>query len=218
MQPPRPRAVSKPTVRLTSAELLARPLLARPTSGFDGGTVREASAQRHEQDENATRSTTAASTRSFSNSPSSAHRPSTTPHHNSNMKVLSIVSLALAADQVAAHGYLSQPAAPFVSGINTKYNALITESIDPAFAGKKWDDNPVANTKMFTDSFASSAFKTLGAMLDTAVPDCGNTLLSGTRVDVSSLSSMKWQNDQEQQGFVSSHHVRDLASFVVIGC
>ncbi|KAL4141208.1 hypothetical protein PRNP1_014330 [Phytophthora ramorum] len=115
-------------------------------------------------------------------------------------------AVALLAHQVSAHGYLSQPAAYFPNGIDTKYNGLLTESCDPAFAGLKWNDNPEANTAMFTKSFPKSQFKTLRALMDTAAPDCGNTALTGTAVDVSSLSSMKWQNDQEQKGFIDSHH------------
>ncbi|EGZ21309.1 hypothetical protein PHYSODRAFT_262844 [Phytophthora sojae] len=115
-------------------------------------------------------------------------------------------AIALLAHSVDAHGYLTQPAAYFPYGINTKYNAIMTESCDPAFAGLKWNDNPEANTAMFTKSFPNSQFKTLRAMMDTAASDCGNTALTGSPVDVSSLSSMKWQNDQEQMGFIDSHH------------
>ncbi|KAE8989987.1 hypothetical protein PR001_g20793 [Phytophthora rubi] len=115
-------------------------------------------------------------------------------------------AISLVAHSVNAHGYLSQPAAYFPNGINTKYNAILTESCDPAFSGLKWNDSPQANTAMFTKSFPNSQFKTLRAMMDTAASDCGNTALTGSPVDVSSLSSMKWQNDQEQMGFIDSHH------------
>ncbi|RLN96906.1 hypothetical protein BBJ28_00018649 [Nothophytophthora sp. Chile5] len=122
------------------------------------------------------------------------------------MKVLSVVSLVLLTHEANAHGYLSQPAADFPNGIETKYNALLTESSDPAFAGLKWNDSPEANTAMFTRSFPNSRFKSLKALLDTAAPDCGNTVLTGSPVDVSSMGSMKWQNDQEHMGFIASHH------------
>jgi hypothetical protein len=115
-------------------------------------------------------------------------------------------SVALLAHQVSAHGYLSQPKAYFPNGINTAYNALLTESSDPAFSGLKWNDSPEANTAMFTKSFPNSQFKTLRALMDTAAPDCGNTALTGDPVDVSSLSSMTWQNDQERVGLIASHH------------
>ncbi|POM74703.1 Hypothetical protein PHPALM_8299, partial [Phytophthora palmivora] len=117
-----------------------------------------------------------------------------------------IVAVALLASQVSAHGYLSQPAAYFPNGIDTSYNGLLTESCDAAFSGLKWNDNPEANTAMFTKSFPNSQFKTLRAMMDTVASDCGKTSLSSTPVDVSSISSMKWQNDQEQKGFIDSHH------------
>uniref|UniRef100_K3WLN8 Uncharacterized protein n=1 Tax=Globisporangium ultimum (strain ATCC 200006 / CBS 805.95 / DAOM BR144) TaxID=431595 RepID=K3WLN8_GLOUD len=123
------------------------------------------------------------------------------------MKVFAVASLALAAQQVSAHGYISSPAARFQPGaMQTNYVKTISESINPAFAGKKWNDNPEANAKMFTTAFASSSYKSLREMLDSAVPDCGFTLTDGTPVDVSSLKSMKWQNDQEQKGFIDSHH------------
>ncbi|GMF27081.1 unnamed protein product [Phytophthora lilii] len=119
---------------------------------------------------------------------------------------IAISTLALAAHSVNAHGYLSQPAANFPNGIDTSYNALLTESSDPAFAGLKWNDNPEANTAMFTKTFPKTQFKTLRALMDTAAKDCGKTVLTGTPVDVSALKSMKWQNDQEKKGFVTSHH------------
>ncbi|KAE9190414.1 hypothetical protein PF004_g21909 [Phytophthora fragariae] len=120
--------------------------------------------------------------------------------------VVATTAISIVAHSVNAHGYLSQPAAYFPNSINTKYNATLTESCDPAFSGLKWNDSPQANTAMFTKSFPNSQFKTLRAMMDTAASDCGNTALTGSPVDVSSLSSMKWQNDQEQMGFIDSHH------------
>lgn len=123
------------------------------------------------------------------------------------MKVAFVASLALAAQQVSAHGYISSPAAKFQPGVmTTNYVKIITESVNPAFAGKKWNDNPEANTKMFTSAFANAGYDSLRDMLDDAVPGCGFTLTDGTPVDVSSLKSMKWQNDQEQKGFIDSHH------------
>ncbi|KAG7386183.1 hypothetical protein PHYBOEH_008767 [Phytophthora boehmeriae] len=123
------------------------------------------------------------------------------------MKFLSLVTLTLGADLVNGHGYLSQPAASFQGGaVVTKYEALMTESCDPAFAGLKWDDNPEANTATFASAFPNSQFDTLRALMDSAAPSCGNTVTTGAPVDVSSLSSMKWQNDQEMAGFIDSHH------------
>lgn len=120
--------------------------------------------------------------------------------------IVTTAALAFLADKANAHGYLAQPAANFPNGINTKYNAILTASCDPAFSGLKWDDSPEKNTATFTSAFPNSQYKTLRALMDTAATDCGNTALTGTPVDVSSLSSMKWQNDQEQMGFIDSHH------------
>ncbi|KAL4108333.1 hypothetical protein PRIC1_000051 [Phytophthora ramorum] len=123
------------------------------------------------------------------------------------MKFLVITSMAAIFQQVNAHGYLSQPAAAFQGGsVATSYNAILTESSDPAFAGLKWDDSPETNTATFTNAFPNSKYNTLRDLLDTAAPTCGNTLTTGSPVDVSSLNSMKWQNDQEMKGFIESHH------------
>ncbi|KAE9087410.1 hypothetical protein PF010_g19740 [Phytophthora fragariae] len=110
--------------------------------------------------------------------------------------VVATTAISIVAHSVNAHGYLSQPAAHFPHGVDTKYNAILTGSCDPAFSGINWDDSPEANTAMFTKSFPNSQFKTLRAMMDTAASDCGSTDLTGSPVDVSSLSSMKWQNDK----------------------
>ncbi|KAL3663490.1 hypothetical protein V7S43_011378 [Phytophthora oleae] len=121
--------------------------------------------------------------------------------------IVATSAVALLASQVHAHGYLSQPAAYFPNGIDTSYNGILTESCDAAFSGLKWNDSPEANTAMFTKSFPNSQFKTLKAMMDTVASDCGKTSLTGkAAVDVSSLSSMTWQNDQERMGFIESHH------------
>ncbi|KAG1708892.1 hypothetical protein DVH05_022524 [Phytophthora capsici] len=132
-------------------------------------------------------------------------KPNQTPQPTMKL-IVATSAVALLASQVHAHGYLSQPAAYFPNGIDTSYNGILTESCDAAFGGLKWNDSPEANTAMFTKSFPNSQFKTLKAMMDTAAPDCGKTSLTGKApVDVSSLKSMTWQNDQEQKGFIDSH-------------
>ncbi|GAB9472559.1 hypothetical protein Gpo141_00009735 [Globisporangium polare] len=142
----------------------------------------------------------------LSDSPRTPQQP-LSPTTTSNMKVIAVASLALMAQQVSAHGYISSPAAKFLPGVmTTNYVKIITESDNAAFQGKKWNDNPEANTKMFTTTFAKTGYKSLKEMLDKSVPGCGNTVTDGTPVDVSSLKSMKWQNDQEQKGFIDSHH------------
>jgi hypothetical protein len=120
--------------------------------------------------------------------------------------LLGFACLAVGVQQVSAHGYLSQPAAYFPNGINTSYTARINEASDSAFAGLKWNDSPDFNTATFTAAFPKTRFKTLRDLLDPAEPTCGNTVTTGSPVDVSSLQTMKWQNDQERVGFVASHH------------
>lgn len=136
---------------------------------------------------------------------SKSHRPDSTLE---NMKLLGLISISLAASEVSAHGYLSQPPAAFKNGyLNTSCTATINASVDAAFAGKTWDDDPVVNTFNFINSFTVSKFKTLRDLIDPVEPDCGNTVLTGEPIDVSSFHSMKWQNDQLREGFIASHHV-----------
>jgi hypothetical protein len=118
-----------------------------------------------------------------------------------------VASTALLAASVDAHGYLSQPLAKFAAGwVDTSFDGKIDSSTQPApFAGKKWNDNPTNNAITFTAAFKQSKYKNLKEMLDPVGPTCGKTVLTGPAIDVSSMRSVKWQNDQERQGFVKSH-------------
>lgn len=118
-------------------------------------------------------------------------------------------SAALLASSVDAHGYLVQPAAKFKPGVmNTNYLKTITaDDLGAPFAGKKWNDSPTANSNMWTSSYAESKYATTGirTFMDEAAPDCGFTLTDGAAVDVSSMRSVQWANDQERKGFITSH-------------
>lgn len=131
------------------------------------------------------------------------------------MNVLpSLVLLVLGVCQVGAHGILTQPAATFRDNyFNTSYTAWTDFNIDWAFGGKKWDNDPLTNQETFAASFPTSRFRTLREMLDLVEPTCGNTVLTGQRVDVSWLHSIKWQNDEFHEGFIASHHVGLLTTF-----
>ncbi|EGZ27273.1 hypothetical protein PHYSODRAFT_476077 [Phytophthora sojae] len=114
---------------------------------------------------------------------------------------------ALAFKSADAHGYISNPAAQFVDSTKSTYYAkTITADVNSAFGGLKWDDSPEANTATFTSSFAKAGYSSLRDMLDQQVTDCANTRTDVSPVDVSGLTTMSWQNDQEQKGFIDSHH------------
>ncbi|KAF1331517.1 hypothetical protein FI667_g4058, partial [Globisporangium splendens] len=117
-------------------------------------------------------------------------------------------SLAAMAPSADAHGYISFPKAQYKDPAKaTDYNAIITASINKAFAGKKWNDNPTANANTFTAAFKKSGYTSLRQMLDKKVPGCQNSRTDITPVNVKGATSMKWQNDWEHKGFIDSHHV-----------
>ncbi|RLN91741.1 hypothetical protein BBJ28_00015282 [Nothophytophthora sp. Chile5] len=118
-----------------------------------------------------------------------------------------LATAALAFATADAHGYISKPAAQFVDPTkSTYYVKTITADVNGAFGGLKWDDSPEANTATFTSSFANAGYSSLRDMLDQQVSDCGNTRTDVSPVDVSGQSVLNWQNDQEQKGFIDSHH------------
>ncbi|KAF4315387.1 hypothetical protein BBO99_00009400 [Phytophthora kernoviae] len=117
------------------------------------------------------------------------------------------IMAALMISSTDAHGYISKPAAQFVDpSTSTYYAKTITADVNSAFGGLKWDDSPEANTAIFTSSFANAGYSSLRDMLDQQVTDCANTRTDVSPVDVSGLTTMNWQNDQEQKGFIDSHH------------
>ncbi|CAI5720888.1 unnamed protein product [Peronospora farinosa] len=118
-----------------------------------------------------------------------------------------VAMAAFAFNTVDAHGYVSNPLAKFVDeSILTKYVKTITADVNSAFGGLKWDDSPEANVATFTSAFVNTGYKSLRDMLDQQVSDCANTRTDTSPVDVSGLTVMKWQNDEEQKGFIDSHH------------
>ena len=120
--------------------------------------------------------------------------------------MFSTIVAVLLISQVSGHGYISNPPAQFLdTSIKTKYNSITNENIDPAFAGLKWDDSPDNNVKTFTAAFKKSNFTSLKNMFDYAKVDCGNSRVDISRVDVSAMNSMSWQNDEYKEGFISSH-------------
>lgn len=108
--------------------------------------------------------------------------------------------------KVNAHGYLSNPPAQFTdSTTKTAANAVADESIDPAFGGLKWDNDPDSNVKTFTGAFKNSKFTSLKNMFDKVGVKCGNSRVDIPAIDVSNMNSMSWQNDEYKEGFTKSH-------------
>jgi hypothetical protein len=126
------------------------------------------------------------------------------------MKVLALAcSLAPLAGQVGAHGYLSQPAVAFKDQVvDTNYSAIIVSDIDPGFRGRDWDGSPINKAADFADVFHRTRFHSLRDMIDSVVVECGSTEFREERVDVNSLRSILWQNNDARMGFDTSHHVR----------
>ncbi|TYZ65198.1 hypothetical protein PybrP1_001511 [[Pythium] brassicae (nom. inval.)] len=88
----------------------------------------------------------------------------------------------------------------------TEFCAVIGASINPAFAGKKWNGSPVGNTANFAVAFNGTGFTSLKQMLDRTVPGCANTRTDIPPVDVANLTTLEWRNDEKKMGFVDTHH------------
>lgn len=144
------------------------------------------------------------------------HRATLLPIMQPSVFLTGALYAALAASQTEAHGYISQPLAKFVPNVvYTTYNGIITADSYPAFAGKQFARSPEQNAQVFTECFKASEFKTLKAMLDPAVSNCGNTRTDVDPVDVTSMQTMNWQNNEYKQGFLDSHHVRWAGNWMV---
>lgn len=133
---------------------------------------------------------------------------------------VALLALHVSADTTSTNGTgadrLVQPAPTFARHRNDSFAAVLTQAVDPAFdvafQNKTWDV-PQDTVKTFTAAFAQSRFKSLGGMINSVVPTCGDTLISGTPVNTTALTSMIWQNDEAHMGF--SHHVRSASALVL---
>jgi hypothetical protein len=122
------------------------------------------------------------------------------------LAIAAAVSTALLSASVNAHGYLVEPQTEDIHK-NTTYAATIdTATLDPPYAGKKWDDkNPTANFKVFAAAYAASGANTIRTMMDKAAPGCGNTTVKGPPINVSGMKTLVWANHQELEGFLPTH-------------
>ncbi|KAF1331601.1 hypothetical protein FI667_g4084, partial [Globisporangium splendens] len=136
------------------------------------------------------------------------------------LSIAVLISSAFLA-QVDAHGYVSSPPARFINEANYTHWDLIVEAKDVGepFVGKKWDDNPIQNTNMFTTTFANQTrFSTLRDFSDHFVADCANTRLDVPAVDVSNLTTVKYQNDEKQMGGPCEIWIGDTKAFQTNDC
>jgi hypothetical protein len=100
---------------------------------------------------------------------------------------------------VNAHGYLSQPAATYISQ-STKTSYIARVDGNSIFPGLKWNDNPTNNA----NQLSKKNLPELRTFFSNYISGCPANDLN-TVVSVDNLSSLKWQNDQEQMGFIPSH-------------
>ncbi|GAB9472556.1 hypothetical protein Gpo141_00009732 [Globisporangium polare] len=122
--------------------------------------------------------------------------------------VLATTAAALLAPQSAdAHGFLSQPKAQYTGGSSyTSFSAEITASSNKGFSGYIFNRSPEQNVQQFTAAFPKTGYTSLKQMMDKAVPGCGYSRTDIAAVDVSSVASMKFQNNEYKEGFLASHH------------
>lgn len=107
---------------------------------------------------------------------------------------------------VDAHGYMTTPLAEFNPGVmKTSFSA----KMDPVFPGK-FNDNPQANAKTFTEAFNSPSndkYKTLQDLLNGQGPECGYTNPNVSPKPIPADGVVVWQNPDSGEGFVPSHTV-----------
>ncbi|GAB9477461.1 hypothetical protein Gpo141_00014538 [Globisporangium polare] len=114
---------------------------------------------------------------------------------------------ALAPQLTDAHGFISEPKATYTGGSSyTSFSAEITASVNKGFSGHIFNRSPEQNVAEFTAAWPKTGYTSLKQMMDAAVPGCGYTNPNAAPVDVSSLSVMKYQNNEYKQGFLDSHH------------
>ncbi|DAZ96059.1 TPA: hypothetical protein N0F65_005837, partial [Lagenidium giganteum] len=108
---------------------------------------------------------------------------------------------------IVTDGIIANPKAQYKDqATSTYYNTLISDTVNPAFQGKKWNADAGANAKTFADAFGQTGLKSLRELLDKFVTDCGNSRTDIAPVDVSGMTTMSFQNDEEKVGFIASHH------------
>ena len=123
---------------------------------------------------------------------------------NKCTSILNVAALILStAICVESHGYLSQPAATYVD-TSTMTSYITRVDATQLFPGYKWNDSPQANSLQYKNLVNAGSVGQLKDFMDKYVSGCPENSLTNV-VSVDGLSSMKWQNDQYMEGFISSH-------------
>ncbi len=124
------------------------------------------------------------------------------------MRVLGIlqalgVQLICRFASVYPHGYLSEPAAQYTD-LSTMTNYITTVDASKIYGSKKWNGSPEENSVQYKQLLHEGAINELKPFIDSYVNGCPKNVLNQV-IDVESLTSMHWQNDQYKEGFISSH-------------
>lgn len=124
-------------------------------------------------------------------------------YHHTMMKLIYII-VALLPQLVSPHGYLSQPVGKYYDEM-TKTTFITRVNAYELFPSYKWDYDPDENAATYKRLVQSGGIdQPLKSFMDRYINGCPINDMSVV-IDVSSLDSMHWQNDQAHEGFVSSH-------------
>lgn len=105
---------------------------------------------------------------------------------------------------VSAHGYLSQPAAVYKNDLKIKTGYAAVIDGNSVFGGLKWNDSPDKNADQLSKKIYDGSMPELKTFFTSYVSGCPSNDLSST-ISVDTLSSFKWENDEEHKGFIPSH-------------
>lgn len=112
--------------------------------------------------------------------------------------------LASLCAKVSSHGYLSQPEAGYYDS-TTKTSYITRVNANEMFPNYRWDYSPEENAAGYEHLVQTGGItQPLKIFMDAYITQCPINDLSNT-VDVSSYTTVNWQNDQAREGFVSSH-------------
>jgi hypothetical protein len=101
---------------------------------------------------------------------------------------------------INGHGYMSKPQAIYIDP-STQTSYIQRVDGNTIFPGEKWDDSPERNTNQL---ISHSEFPELKTFFSKYINGCPINDLSKI-INVDNVYTFEWQNDQEKQGFVSSH-------------
>lgn len=115
-----------------------------------------------------------------------------------------IILISIYASCVSSHGYLSKPEATYYDD-TTKTSYIARVNANQLFPSYRWDYSPDENAAEYDHLVKTGGIdQPLKSFMDAYITDCPINDLSNV-VDVSSYSSVQWQNDQAHEGFIGSH-------------